>query len=89
MTNPPPECSVVRLGEASYCYHYGTFYLYDSGLKGYKTVSAPPGIFVTYLPDARKATYVGGVRYFTYADVYYRAVYVGRDLVFQVVEIKR
>lgn len=87
VTKPPPECSVVRLGEISYCYHYGTFYLYDTGLKGYKIVSAPPGVIVKYLPDGKKETHINGVKYYQYSGVFYRPVYVGNDVVFLVVKI--
>ena len=87
VAQPPPNCSVVRLGEVPYCYHYGTFYLYDVGLNSYKVVSAPTGIIVMYLPDGKEEIRVNGAKHYLFAGVHYRPLYVGNDLVYQVVEL--
>ena len=77
---PPPECSKVEVEGRTFCYHYGTFYLYDEGTKEYKVVQAPVGAVVPYLPDKNTVEYRGGVKYHVYGGVYYQPVYRGSQL---------
>ncbi len=83
---PPAECAVVEVGELSYCYHFGTLYLWDVEADGYKVVAPPVGATVTYLPEGHEVRYVSGAKYHAYASVYYRPVYRGTTVVYQVVK---
>ena len=82
---PPGQCTVLEMGEVSYCYHFGTFYLWDPDADGYKVVAPPVGAVVGYLPDGQEVRYVAGTKYHVYASIWYRPVMRGTTLVYQVV----
>ena len=81
---PPPECSRIEVEGTAYCYHYGSFYLFDEGKQEYRVVQAPVGAVVTYLPDKHTVEHVEGVKYHVYNGVYYQPVYRGSQMVYWV-----
>lgn len=82
---PPPECAIVEVGEFTYCYHYGSYYQWQADSNKYMVVAPPVGAVVTYLPATQEVRYYEGTKYHFFSNVYYRPIYRGSDLVYQVV----
>lgn len=69
----PRGYAEVRVGRDQFYYHRGTFYR-PGPRGGYYVVRAPHGAIVRELPPRCSRVYVGGIWYWRYDDIYYRAV---------------
>jgi len=88
---PPDQVVNVTVNDKDYGYADGAYYEVqkpkeEGGEPSFKTVEAPLGAKVDYLPDGASSKTVDGVVYFTYNDVYYRPFYSGSDVVYIVSE---
>lgn len=68
-----PHREVVVVGHERYHYRYGRFY--RPWFFGFEfAVAAPPiGAIVTFLPASRRSIISGGITYYYYDNIYYRA----------------
>jgi hypothetical protein len=81
----------VTVNDQSYGYSEGAYYQVqepeeEGGDPTFKTVEAPIGAKVDYVPDGASSRTIDGVVYFVYNDVYYRPFYSGSDVVYVVAE---
>ena len=58
----------------------------EGGDPSFKTVEAPVGAKVDYVPDGAASETIDGVTYFVYNDVYYQPFYSGSEDVYIVAE---
>ena len=80
---PPPSCSTVDLGSGRTYDCGGAFY--SSVPNGYEVIPPPIGITVATLPNGAVDQTIGGVTYFTYGGAWYRPMYSGGGVTYQVV----
>jgi hypothetical protein len=81
----------VTVNEQSYGYSNGAYYeveppAEEGGEPTFKTVEAPLGAEVDYVPDGAQSKTVDGVIYLVFEGTYYRPFYSGSDVVYKVVE---
>ena len=99
--NPPPTGVVVQqaptqvtnvtVNENNYGYSNGAYYEIqppedEEGEPTFKTVEAPIGAEVDYVPDGAESKTIDDVVYFVFNDVYYRPYYSGSEVVYVVTE---
>jgi hypothetical protein len=75
----------VYVGPTRYFYYYGTFYDYNPAQARYVVVPAPMGAVVPAIPEGFMTVYIQGVRHYVVGGVYYRPVYRGDVLMYEVV----
>ena len=80
---PPPSCATVDLGSGRTYDCGGAFY--SSVPNGYMVIPPPIGITVATLPNGAVDQTVSGVAYFTYGGAWYRPMYSGGGVAYQVV----
>ena len=88
---PPDQVVNVTVNNKDYGYADGAYYEVqkpeeEGGEPTFKTVEAPVGAKVDYLPDSASSQTVDGVVYFIFNDIYYRPFYSGSDVVYIVSE---
>lgn len=84
VATPPPSCASISLsGGESGLDCGGAFYA--SGPGGYRVIAPPIGVTVSTLPPGAKDRTVDGVTYFAYGGAYYRPVFSGSGVAYQVV----
>jgi hypothetical protein len=88
---PPDQVINVTVNDKDYGYAEGAYYEVqepeeEGGEPTFKTVEAPLGAKVDYLPDGVTSETIDGVAYFVFNDVYYRPFYSGSDVVYIVSE---
>jgi Family of unknown function (DUF6515) len=88
---PPSQVVNVTVNNQEYGYSNGAYYQVqepeeEGGQPAFKTVEAPVGAKVDYLPDGAASKTVDGVVYFVYNDVWYRTFYSGSEVVYIVAE---
>ena len=88
---PPDQVVNVTVNDKDYGYAEGAYYEVqkpkeEGGEPTFRTVEAPLGAKVDYLPDGATSQTVDGVVYFTFNNVYYRPFYSGSDVVYIVSE---
>jgi len=88
---PPDQVINVTVNDKDYGYADGAYYEVqkpeeEGGEPTFKTVEAPVGAKVDYLPDSASSQTVDGVVYFIFNDIYYRPFYSGSDVVYIVSE---
>jgi hypothetical protein len=75
----------LSVGAAQYFYYYGTFYDYDAANAEYVVVPAPVGAIVPAIPTGYTTVYLHGSKHYVVGGVYYRPVYRGNALMYEVV----
>jgi hypothetical protein len=84
VSSPPPSCSSVNLGGRGLGLDCGgAFYAPASG--GYQVIAPPVGSTVWTLPNGAVDQTVNGVTYFAYGGAYYRPIYAGSSVYYEVV----
>ena len=88
---PPTQVVNVTVNDNDYGYSNGAYYEIqepeeEGGDPSFKTVEAPVGAKVDYVPDGAASETVDGVTYFVYNDVYYQPFYSGSEVVYIVAE---
>ena len=88
---PPAQVVNVTVNDQDYGYSNGAYYEVqepeeEGGDPTFKTVEAPVGAKVDYVPDGAESKTVDGIVYFVFNDTYYRPFYSGSDVVYMVVE---
>ena len=88
---PPTQVVNVTVNNEDYGYSNGAYYEIqkpeeEDGDPTFKTVDAPIGAKVDYIPDGATSQTVDGVTYFIYSDTYYRTFYSGSEVVYIVTE---
>ena len=88
---PPTQVVNVTVNDQDYGYSNGAYYEIqepeeEGGDPSFKTVEAPVGAQVDYVPDGAESETIDGVTYFVFADIYYRPFYSGSDVVYIVAE---
>ena len=81
----PSDCFTVEIDENDEEYYDCGGAFYDQVDDGYAVVSPPVGAVVNVLPDGAQAKKVGGMEYYAFGDAYYKAVYSGSQVVYEVV----
>ena len=83
MPAPPPSCSTVDFGSGRTFDCGGAFY--SQVPNGYKVIPPPIGARVASLPNGSVDRTTGGVTYFTFGGAWYKPVYLGSGVVYDVV----
>ena len=88
---PPTQVVNVTVNNQDYGYSNGAYYEIqepeaEGGEPTFKTVEAPVGAKVDYVPDGASSETIDGVTYFVYSDTYYRPFYSGSEVVYIVAE---
>jgi len=84
VSTPPPSCSSTDLGaQGTGLDCGGAFYAPVAG--GYQVIPAPIGATVWNLPNGAVDHTVNGVTYFAYGGAYYRPLYSGSGVYYEVV----
>jgi len=88
---PPAQVVNVTVNDQDYGYANGAYYEVqepeeEGGDPTFKTVEAPIGAKVDYVPDGAESKTIDGIVYFVFNDTYYRPFYSGSDVVYMVVE---
>jgi hypothetical protein len=88
---PPDQIVNVTVNEQNYGYSNGAYYEVqepetEDGQPTFKTVDAPVGAKVDYIPEGATSKTVDDVVYFVFNDVYYRPFYSGSEVVYVVAE---
>jgi len=88
---PPAQVVNVTVNDNDYGYSNGAYYEIqepeeEGGDPSFKTVDAPVGAKVDYVPDGAASETFDGVTYFVYNDVYYQPFYSGSEVVYIVTE---
>ena len=88
---PPTQVVNVTVNEQDYGYSNGAYYEIqkpeeEGGEPTFKTVEAPVGAMVDYIPDGATTKTVEDITYFVYNDTYYRPFYSGSEVVYIVAE---
>jgi len=65
------QYEIITIGHKKYHYRDGRFY--KPGLFGFTVVAAPFGITVKVLPPGHKTLVIGGIPYYYYNNIYYKA----------------
>jgi hypothetical protein len=84
VASPPSSCSSVNLGAGGTGLDCGgAFYAPVAG--GYQVIAPPIGATTWSLPSGAVDQNVNGVTYFSYGGAYYRPIYSGSGVYYEVV----
>jgi len=84
VANPPSSCSSVKLGDGGTGLDCGgAFYAPAAG--GYQVIPPPIGATTWTLPSGAVDQNINGVSYFAYGGAYYRPIYSGSGVYYEVV----
>ena len=91
VAQPPSQVVNVTVNDQNYGYSKGAYYEIEEpeeegGDPSFKTVEAPIGAQVDYVPDGAASETFDDVTYFVFNDTYYRPFYSGSDVIYRVVE---
>ena len=88
---PPSQVVNVTVNDQNYGYSNGAYVEIqkpeeEGAEPTFKTVEAPVGATVDYIPDGAASKTIDGVMYFVYNDVWHRPFYSGSEVVYIVAE---